>query len=175
MAAKLRAVQERERELRLAQAPLIADLGAVGIHVESVWDLVNTRASYAAAIPVLLNHFTPDYPPEVREGIARALAVREAAWAWDVLLRLFLEEPTSGKRPVKWALACALAGAATNDRVDELIRLVTDQSVGENRLALLQPLAKSRDPRARKTLEGLGEDPQLAREIRLLLGRSKRK
>jgi hypothetical protein len=76
---------------------------------------------------------------------------------------------------VKWALACALNGAATEDVVGRIIEMVVDKSVGENRLALLSVLAKSKDAAAKETLEQLRQDPQLSREIRVLLGRSRKK
>jgi hypothetical protein len=166
--ARIAALEERSRN---AERPLVADLHAAGVKVSSVWDLVNTRASYAAAIPVLLEHLQKDYPDYVREPIARALAVPEASWAWDVLLSMFQQEPEGGPRNVKWALACALSGAASEDAIDRLIELVLDPSIGENRLALLSALARSKEPRARRVLEDLRADPQLAREIRLLIGR----
>ncbi len=169
--ASRRALWER---LRIAEAPLIEALGAVGVLVKSVWDLVNTKARYPAAVPVLLEHFERDYPPEVREGIARALAVPEASWAWDVLLAYFRREPDGGRLNIKWALACALSGAATDDVLDQVIRLVRDPAVGENRLALLSALARSKEPMAREVLEDMRTDKQLSREIRLLLGRKKR-
>ena len=162
-------------EARIEERPLVQDLRAVGVRVDSVWDLVNTRASYATAIPVLLDHLHRDYPPGTREGIARALAVPEASWAWDALLTSFRNEPDGGPRNVKWALACALDGAATDEVLDTVIELVLDRRVGENRLALLTALARSKQARARDTLEKLREDPQLSREIRRLFGRPRKR
>jgi hypothetical protein len=170
--ADLRAFDEK---LRIAEAPLIEDLKAVGVNVGSVWDLVNTRASYSAAVPVLLQHFERDYLPEVREGIARSLAVSEASWAWDILFEFFNREPVGGLRNVKWALACALSGAATEEVVGRIIGLVLDKSIGENRLVLLSALAKSKNAQGREVLEQLRQDPQLSREIRFLLGRPRKK
>ena len=149
---EMRARQERlgdelMERVRIAEAPLVEDLHAVGAKAGSVWTLVNTRSPYPAAIPVLLEHLQRDYMPEVREGIARALAVPEASWAWDILLTLFNQEPLGGRRNVKWALGCALSGAATDEVIDKIIGLVQDTSVGENRLALLDALARSRYPR----------------------------
>jgi hypothetical protein len=167
--------RELRERIRVAEVPLVHDLWAVGVKVSSVWDLVNTKASYVAAIPVLLAHLERNYIPEVREGIARALAVPEASWAWDRLLTFFRREPEGGPRNVKWALASALAGASTEEVIDILIGLVQDRSIGKNRLALLRALLRSKNPRARPTLEQLRDDPDLARELRFLLGRPKKK
>ncbi|HYT77556.1 MAG TPA: hypothetical protein VEL79_22570 [Vicinamibacterales bacterium] len=167
--------RELGERIRVSEVPLVQDLRAAGVKVSSVWDLVNTRASYAAAIPVLLAHFERDYIPEVREGIARALAVPEASWAWDRLLTWFRREPEGGPRNVKWALACALGGASTEDVIDTIIRLVRDPSLGRNRMVLLRALLRSRNPHARETLEQLRDDPDLKKELRFLLGRPKKK
>jgi hypothetical protein len=165
---------ERGQKIQIAEAPLVADLHAVGVRVSSVWDLVNTRATYAPAIPVLLEHLQREYIPEVREGIARALGVPEASWAWDVLMKLFKMEPAGGPRNVRWALACALSGAATDDVIDQVIALTRDTSLGEDRLILLSALARSKVPAARQALEDLRQDPQLTKEIRILCGSPKK-
>ncbi len=157
-----------------AEAPLVRALNDVGVEVTSVWDLVNTAAPYPSAIPVLLEHLQHNYPPQVREGIARSLAVTEASWAWDVLLSLFSREPAGGRPNVRWALACALSAAATDDVIDRVIELVRDPSVGEDRLILLHALVRSKKALATQVLEDLRGDPQLAREIRVLLGRPRR-
>src|SRR4030088_3102473 len=91
--------QERDQRLReqaaayrKAEAPLVAYSNRAGVAVQSVWDLVNTKEPYPAAVPVLLEHLRRPYPERVREGIARALAVPEARIGWDILLQAFREE-----------------------------------------------------------------------------------
>jgi hypothetical protein len=169
-----RAHYERVEKIRQAQEPLVRELRAVGLQVDSVWDLVNTRARYPRAIPVLMQHLERDYIPEVREGIARALAVPESADLWHRLLEIFGREPPREKRDVKWALAVALAGASTEETVDGLMTLVRDPSNGKYRLAWLRPLLRSKNPKARELLESLRSDPDLRTELRFLLGRRKR-
>jgi len=48
------------------------------LNVTSVWDLVNTRAPYPEAIPVLLEWLPRVRHPRIKEGIVRALTVKEA-------------------------------------------------------------------------------------------------
>ena len=44
---KLEALRERtEKEVRIAEAPLVEALATTGTKVSSVWDLVNTKARY---------------------------------------------------------------------------------------------------------------------------------
>src|SRR5262245_53969233 len=74
--------EEQERSRRRmeafwqhAETPIVEGLRAIGLKVDSVWDLVNTSVPYPEAIPVLLAHLQREYPDRVREGVARALAV----------------------------------------------------------------------------------------------------
>ncbi len=93
-ARKEEEILKREAEYRRAEAPLVNELRAAGFQVQSAWDLVNTPGSYPKAVPILLAHLPLPYPAAVREGIARALAVREAKVpGWDVLTRLYVDEP----------------------------------------------------------------------------------
>src|SRR4051812_26939218 len=70
--------QNRAAEWRRAEQPLVAELHDAGFKVGSAWDLVNTSEPYFEALPILLKHLQESYPGPVREGIARALAVKPA-------------------------------------------------------------------------------------------------
>lgn len=169
------AQRELEHASRAAEAPLLADLCHVGIDVSTVW-LLHKAAPYSAAIPILLSHFERPYPAEIREGIARALAVPEASWAWERLVTLLFREPVTQGRDIRFALALAVAGAAPKGSTDKLLDLISDTSLGESRLAFVSPLLRSRDPRALETLERLRDDPDLTKEVQFRLGqRAKRR
>ena len=162
----LRRTEKRTR-LRDEQAPLLADLRAAGFDVKSVWDFVNTSDSYPAAIPVLLKHLTHLYSGPIREGIGRALAVREARSAWPMLADLYRKEPTPSQpgRCLKDGLAVALSETVTDATMDELIALAKDRSHGESRLLLLSALKGSKLPIAKTAIAELADDPDLAKEI----------
>jgi hypothetical protein len=139
----LAAREEEERELRRkqaewrqAEAPLVDELREAGFHVDSAWDLVNMSTPYPEALPILLEHLQRPYPDRVREGIARALAVRDAKLGWDTLTRLYRQEKAG--TDAKDGLAAALAATVTSETVDELIGLVRDPPHGESRLLLLR-------------------------------------
>jgi hypothetical protein len=161
----------REAEYRRAEAPLVDELRASGFDVQSAWDLVNTPGSYPQAVPVLLEHLRRPYPAPVREGIARALAVPEARSGWAVLTQLYRDEP---EERVRDGLAVAIAAGATDDVIGDVIALACDARHGSSRVLLLRALERSADPRARAALMGLGTDPDLAKEIQILLARLKR-
>ena len=58
------------------------------------------------ALPNLVQHLPRDYPSPVRDGIARALAVPAARFAWPVVVRMYRQEP-AGR--VKDGLAVAIS------------------------------------------------------------------
>ncbi len=161
--------QKRAAEMRRAEAPLVEELRAAGYAVDSVWDLVNTAAPYPDALPILLDHLRRSYPAPVREGIARALAVPEAIIGWKVLTELFR---TEREKRVKDGLACAIAAAADEEVIDEVIAFVRDpQQI--SRVLMLSALERSSDPRAKLTLLELAADPVLGKESRAALRRLK--
>ncbi len=163
--------QNREADYRRAEAPLVDELRAAGFAVQSAWDLVNTQGSYPRAVPILLAHLPRPYPAAVREGIARALAVPEAKSGWDELTRLFRHEQE--QRP-KDGIAAAIAAAASDELIGDVITLARDTSQGPSRLLLLGALERSADSRARATLMELAADPDLTKEIGVILRRLKR-
>lgn len=167
--------QRREEELqakasawRQAEAPLVEELRAAGVEVDSAWDLVNTSTPYPNALPILLEHLGRPYPDRVREGIARALAVgRDARFGWARLLELYREEPAGAD--AKSGLAAALAAIVDDDVVDEVIELARDDAHGESRILLLRALKRSRSPQARLALEEFVSDPVLGQEAQAQL------
>lgn len=154
-------------EERLAASALYRDLEGAGCRVDSVWNLYE-RAPYSAAVPVLVKHLPVLYPTKVRQGIAHALAVPEARSEWDQLVRLYKDEQDEY---VKQGIAVAISAAADKDKLADVISLVREQSLGTSRGLLLRKLSRSRDPRASSALLELATDPDLAREVRLILRR----
>ncbi len=163
----------REVEFRRAEAPLVDELRAAGFEVQSAWDLVNTPSSYPLAVPILLKHLPRSYPAAVREGIARSLAVRETkALGWNLLTRLYIDEPEDRARS---GLAAAIAANADDEVIGDVIALARDVRQGSSRMLLVSALETSADPRARVALTDLGTDPHLTKEIKVILGRLKRR
>lgn len=176
VASRAQAEEERLKQVaedRRAEAPLVDELRAAGFDVESAWDLVNTPGSYPKAMPILLAHLTRPYPAVVREGIARALAVPETKdFGWRLLIRLFAQE---SEERVKDGIAAAIAAAASDDVIGDVIALARDGRNGPSRILLLSALERSGDPRARAALMDLGTDRELAEEIQVILRRLKRR
>lgn len=164
--------EERQREYRVAEAPLVEELRAAGFDVQSAWDLVHTPGSYPKAVPILLAHLPRAYPPAVREGIARALAVPETLrLGWSIVTKLYREEQN---QRVKIGMAAAVAAAADESVTEEVVDLVCDPVHGGSRVLLLRVLERSPDPRVRGILRGLADDPDLHEEMKVVLRRLNR-
>ncbi len=166
----------RVEALRVELIPVLEHLRAAGCSVFSASDLMKppypNAAPWPASIPMLLDHLQrAGYSTDARELLARAVAVPEAKCGWDVLTRLFQEE--QAKAP-KDGLAAAIAAAADDEVIGEVIALARDTRQGSSRLLLLSALERSKDPRARAALIELATDPDLTKEIRVILRRRKR-
>lgn len=159
---------QRSRFLDRAEAPLVRELHKVGVQVESVWDLVNTREPYPKAIPVLMEHLEEGgYPPVIREGIARALAVPVLdPEDWDILLTCFREESDD---QAKFALALALKANAVQDHREQLLELVRDPESGSGRTVLATALYRFRNQEVDRLLQSLVSDPEIGEGIQRLL------
>jgi hypothetical protein len=88
---------------------LRAEFRRAGIAVRSVWDLVNTSSPYQELYTVLLRHLTLSHHPRIREGIVRALTVKDAGE--DVERALLREFQSETEPQLRWALANTLTTA----------------------------------------------------------------
>lgn len=169
--------RQLEAEYAKAEAPLVEELRAAGVDVDSAWQLippdcrVRTPAPYPEALPILLRHLSKEYPDAVLAGIAGALAVPEAKPAWDELVRQYrLHQETRTKD----TLASTLATIADAELLGELIALAKDRSLGPSRVMLLSALESSNTPEAAEALQSLSSDPELKKEIKAIRRRQKR-
>ncbi|MDP9122188.1 MAG: hypothetical protein M3O15_12635 [Acidobacteriota bacterium] len=128
-----------------------------------MWDLVNSSASYPAAIPVLLKHLKIARHPVLRAGIARALTVREAR---DVAGRGILDElkqrVDESPNEARWALANALIVAADASMAEEIEALSKGARCVDLRERLQLALKKLGLDNDRQTGQRAGELSYLA-------------
>ncbi len=116
-----RAALEADRAAILAafadeEALISGEVAAAGYRIRSVWDFVNNNphpvidfpysGPYERAYPILVRHLRARHHPRVREGIIRALTVRDGgAMVWEALL---LELQLGTDLDMRWLLANAL-------------------------------------------------------------------
>lgn len=120
-----REMEERAREDRIAEEPLLADLRRVGVGVASAWDLIERgREAYPpATADILLKHLPRTYPSRVRDGVARALAAVASHALWPRLKEAYLAEDDEW---VKQGLAAALTAAGGPQEESQLVDLAID-------------------------------------------------
>jgi hypothetical protein len=161
---------EQKERYQFEEAPLIKELEQVGITIKSVYDLDARQERYPAAVPLLLNHLFLPPSDAIRDGIARALATNDAIPAHETLRDEYIKcsrEDTSSKSERRFTQGLALATAATTTEanISELINLVEDNSLGDDRILLLARLRKSKSTAAAEALERLTHHPTFAKEI----------
>jgi hypothetical protein len=157
-------LKEAQEQFRREQAVLLGELRNIGLHVESVWDFVNTAEKYPSAIPVLVRHLNSPYSKRTKEGIVRALTVDYAGP--DVLrelIRQFREETDGRGNSLKWVLGNAISEVATPADAESIIALAIDPTHGQARDAItysLPRLVKDK-ARLREVLQHLMQDEQM--------------
>ena len=152
-------------------------LAKVGIVVDSIYDLVNTSAPYPEAIPVLLEWLPKINNPRIKEGVARALTLRDAGH--EVAIALISEfknyhVDSPQKESVKWAMGNAISvAAADKSLLDEIIALVRDKRHSRARQMLAHGLWRFKDKRAVDTLIEVLDDSDIQGHVLYALGRLK--
>ena len=158
---------QRAEQSRLAEAPIVEDIRAVGVNVQSVWDLVNTDVPYYPALPVLIGYLeSGDFPPRVMEGVGRALAVGPAIEYWDRLLAVYRTASNEGQ--IEGA-AVAIAACATEESFVELADLLSEEARGATGILFLRPIRDFGGEAGRELLESLSEHAEFGKEATALL------
>lgn len=145
------------------------DCLSVGYELETPWDLISVKEPYPKLIPILIKHFEQkNYSPKFREGVARALAVKDSSDFFDIILSLY--NNTSDKAGnVKWAIACALSGAATTQKHFDIIeQLILDAENGNSRNALLDTIKHMKKEQKERILKYALTDSQLLPNLKTL-------
>lgn len=147
----MRAKQDAEYEelksrYRAEEELMVADLRRAGYPVkESVYELVNTAGSYPQAIPVLVNHLKRPYSNQIKEGIVRALTVREARGIAGQAIIEAIRTSQNNSKGCRWAMANALTIVATRaerDAIKELSEAEVDGDIRERLKRALKTAAK---------------------------------
>ena len=132
------------------QEPLVAALTAAGWppkvqqcgETRSVWDFVNTVEPYPHLLDTLAEHLIRPYHERIKEGIARALAVREAKGTH--IPRVLMEElkketdPNEGPNSYRWVLINTLKTIGDSGLLEDVRQLVEDSRYAAVHSDLLQ-------------------------------------
>lgn len=133
-----------EKQLSFLERLLVADLANIEIKVTSVWDLVNQPANYIAAIPILVRHLQLPYHPKIKEGIVRALTVKEARGVAGRAILNELKRTELSASEMRWLLANALRKTTDESMHDDLKKMIADAQYDDVRNILKSAVRNSK-------------------------------
>lgn len=162
-------LRKKEAEMLLKEQILSKDdenlrkaLYDVGIEVDSVWDFVNTADVYEEAIPVLIEHLSYNYMERNKEGIVRALAVKEAKGKANLALIDEYNKTSPERHYYRWAIGNTLNYIVTKEDIDKIIPIVLDKRNGDSRDMFIRALSKFKTEKVKETLMQLLKDEEVA-------------
>lgn len=164
-----------EAALKEDEQDLVNELQNVGLSVSSVWDLVNTQNSYSRAIDILIKHLNIEHYEKNKEGIIRALTIKEAKGKVTLILRAEYDKTPKENYILRWVIANAIATTMTLRDVEWVILTVTDKSNGISRGQLVEALGTIKSERIEDILIKLVGDDDVALNAIVALGKLKSK
>ncbi|GAO41423.1 hypothetical protein [Flavihumibacter petaseus] len=153
---------------------LIKELAELGIEIDTIWDLVNTKSKYPLAIPVLIKYLPLVSYARNKEGIVRALTVREAkGLAIPVLLETYLQLPNDNQ-DLKWVIGYAVKATIIKKQAAYIFPIVLNRENGLSRQMLVAALGKVKSDKVRAVLLQLvnDEDEVISAEAKKALRKS---
>lgn len=153
---------------------MLSNLRKVGVVINDIYDLVNTKESYPEAIPVLLDLIKQGVEDvRVKEGIIRALAVREAVGlASPILLDEYKKTPKE-QISLRWAIGNTIYTTITKSDTNAVLQLVQNKENGISRQMFVAALGRFKSKEVEDTLIELLDDDEVAPHALEALGKLK--
>lgn len=155
---------------RAAERPVLEDLAAAGIELDTVWHLYQHPEWARMAIPILLDHLTRDYPDRVLMAIGQGLDQKASREWWGELRRLYLR---TSRDVVRDRLAAAMSGCAMREHYEDLLAFLDDSQLGESRVYFVRAvnrIGNRMSPgRGRTAIASYAGDPALGQEVSAVL------
>ena len=106
----------------------------VGILVNGIYDLVNTRVPYPKAIPILLDLLDLEFDDiRTKEGIVRALAVKEAKGIATPFLIKEYNKTSEEFSSYRWAIGSSVFTTITKNDIEDVWPIVVNKENGMSR------------------------------------------
>lgn len=126
-----------------------AELAKIGIIVDNIYDLVNTNKPYREAIPVLINLLKEcKEPSSIKEGIVRALAVKEAAGKANSTLLDEYDKTPKDRASFRWAIGNTISVIITHDDVSRILPIIQNKENGISRQMFVLALGKAKEKKS---------------------------
>lgn len=133
-------IRKKKDSSKKEQEDLLEGLRSVGCNINSVWDLVNSNRKYPEAIPILIKHLVYyEYSDKLKQGILRALAVKESKGYARVLISEYHKTPIASDE-TRWCFGLAVAVCFTNEDVVEIIEIAKNKLNGRSREFFIKAL-----------------------------------
>lgn len=153
-----------------------SELAKAGISVNDIYDLVNTDKPYPTAVPALLNLLQEGIEHiGIKEGIVRALAVKEAIGKASPVLIAEYNRTPKDKTLLRWAIGNTIYITITDDDVESILPIVRDKTNGMSRQMFVAALGKVKAEKAEEVLIQLLDDEEVTTHALEALGRMKSK
>lgn len=139
-------------EIRKTAEDLVKELQTIYSNVNSVWDLVNTKVKYPELIPILTKHLTKEYHPNIKEGIVRALTVKEAK---GIACRVIIDEYKKASKDnfyYAWSYGNTMKVIITKDYLNEIIEIVLNEENGDSRDMFIEAISKFKTKEVEETI-----------------------
>jgi HEAT repeat protein len=155
-------------------------LSNVDIKVNSIYDLVNSNENYPEAIPILVDMLPKVKSDRIKEGVARALTVRNAG---EVVAKALIKEfqnykvSTESEEYTKWAIANAIFEVSDDSFYEDIVNLIKNKQYETGMIGgmLVKAVAKMKNPLKKEILLDLLTNDDLKGYVIIELGRLKYK
>jgi hypothetical protein len=138
---------------------LLKELNARGVHVASIWDLVNGPTSvYRGTEEILVRHLSLATDEGLIAGLARALTDKAFSSASPILIQQFQSVQSEN---VRWAIGNAISITGFKGNEAEVLGLIGNPKFGKAREMLVGKAHLIFDPSIERLLIGLLYDPDL--------------
>lgn len=154
---RCRSLQEDERKISLA-------LGAKGINIKSIYDLVNSNREYTKALPVLVEFISNNnlVSERVMEGVIRAVGVKEAIGMANLpLIKLYNQTKRNGVSYL-WAIGNTMNIIIQRNDLDAVAEIVVDKTNGLSRQMFALALGKVPSEKSEDVLIQVLDDDEVA-------------
>jgi hypothetical protein len=167
------AVQEAEHELQSVRLreelePLVGELRALGLKIQTLGGLQGRQSDLKVAFPVLLEHLKKPYSADALFSIGHLFDTKEARPHWDAIVSLYLnttDDPDSKRDPWRSRLAVAIAEMATKSDLPLIEQMIRDPKLGRGRIFFIRPMIRLGRDKGWAVLQSLADDPALCKEI----------
>lgn len=157
--------------LRVASAPILAELEREGFKVSSIGELAQSGVSYENVVPALVRWLPMVANPQLKEALVRALSVPHAKPGAAPVLVAEFQNASRDQVALKWAIGSALEVVADDSVFAQVVALVRDRTHGRAREMLALALGNMSDARAVDVLLDLLNDGEVAGHAIMGLGK----